>query len=78
MDHMGDWLDRDDLTEAEIREHMRDENWQPVEPLAAAESGPAVPFGGFVVVPRSTVGVGHAPIDQGPYTQVVRAEPAGV
>ena len=35
MDNMGDWLDRDDLTEAEIREHMCAEHWQLVEPLAA-------------------------------------------
>jgi hypothetical protein len=35
MDHMADWLDRDDLTEAEIREHMREEHWEPVEALAA-------------------------------------------
>ncbi len=35
METMGDWLDRDDLAEAEIREHMLDESWQQVEPLPA-------------------------------------------
>jgi hypothetical protein len=35
MENMGDWLDRDDLTAAEIREHMREEGWQQVEPLSA-------------------------------------------
>jgi hypothetical protein len=51
MDHMGDWLDRDDLTEAEIREHMRLENWQAVE-----AEGARLPPGAVLVSIVPTVG----------------------
>ena len=34
MESMTDWLDRDDLSEAEVRERMSAENWQHVESLS--------------------------------------------
>jgi hypothetical protein len=59
MDHMGDWLDRDDLTEAEIREHMRAEDWQTVEaegshlPPGAVLVSIVPTVGGYTLTPHS-------------------------
>ena len=53
MDHMGDWLDRDDLTEADIRAHMAAEGWTPAESVDRRPIARAVVRSPFAAVGTS-------------------------